>query len=297
MATRTILHNTPSHPGRKVLLDVGGTFVKCSDGRQISINSDGAREEIADALCDAVGDADEVAVAIPGPFDYANGVFMMKHKFASVYGDRFADLVSASAVSGAVQDRHPRFLFMHDVVAMLMGEVAAGAGRGYGRVALVTLGTGLGFAMSINGSVLLNDMGSPAVPIWNIPCRDGILEDYVSKRGILRGFPDGITVKELADLSTHSLSEDADSCNRRPFPSPDMVRDRFAEVGTTLAKALQPILSEYRIECLLLGGQISRAYKLFGPSLEAWLASSRMLRHIGPVSDIGSATFNGLRLL
>lgn len=294
---------------KTILLDVGGTFIKCSDGRTVPIDSDGSREQIAGALCEAVGDASDVAVAIPGPFDYANGIFLMKHKFASVYGERFADLVNASSTAGpALAFRtgnagmgspcgtRPgplpgaecgscppvRFRFVHDVVAMLMGEVKAGAGRGYSRVALVTLGTGLGFAISIDGKPLLNEMGSPLVPIWNIPYRDGILEDYASKRGFLRGFPEGLTVKDLAE---NPVAADA--------------AQRFAEVGGILAEALAPILAEYGIECLLFGGQISRSYHLFGPALEAGLTSTAApsLRHVGPVSDIGNATFNGLRYL
>ena len=260
---------------KTILLDVGGTFIKCSDGRTVPIDSDGSREQIAGALCEAVGDASDVAVAIPGPFDYANGIFLMKHKFASVYGERFADLVAADS-------DQPSFRFINDVIAMLLGEVHSGAGRGYSRVALVTLGTGLGFAISIDGKPLLNEMGSPLVRIWNIPYRDGILEDYASKRGFLRGFPEGLTVKDLAG---NPVAADA--------------AQRFAEVGGILAEALAPILAEYGIECLLFGGQISRSYHLFGPALEACLTSTAApsLRHVGPVSDIGNATFNGLRYL
>ena len=261
---------------RATLLDVGGTFIKCSDGREIPINSAGTREEIVSSLRLAAGDADAVAVAIPGPFDYASGTFLMKHKFAAVYGERFQDLCYPA---GGVK---PVFRYMHDVNAMLAGEMAAGAGKGYARVALVTLGTGLGFSMSIDGQILENNLGSPAVSLYNLPYRDGILEDYASKRGFLRGY-EGITVKELAAMA---LSGDAAAIAR------------FREIGSILAEAIAPVLSEYDAECLLLGGQISRSFSLFGPSLEAGLNGKVAgLRHIGPVSDIDNATFNGLMTL
>lgn len=260
----------------RILLDIGGTFIKCSDGRSIAIDSAGSRESIVASLREAVLDARDVRISIPGPFDYANGIFLMKHKFAALYGESFADLVASP--EGVCR----QFRFTHDAVAMLLGEIAAGAGKGFGRVAIVTLGTGLGFAMSIDGMPLLNDMGSPRVPIWNLPWEGGILEDYASKRGFLRGFPEEWTVKDLAEKAR--------------TPQGGACRDRFARTGRVLAEALAPLLSEYGIECLLFGGQISRSYDLFGPELEEALSPRTLpaLRHVGPVSDIDNAAFNGL---
>jgi glucokinase len=256
---------------RTILLDVGGTFVKCSDRRSIPINSAGTREEITSSLRQALGDADKAAIAIPGPFDYSSGTFLMKHKFAAVYGERFADL---TGFRGELR-------FIHDVNAMLLGEVTAGAGLGCSRVALVTLGTGLGFSMSIDGEILKNDMGSPRVSIFNIPYRDGILEDYASKRGISRGF-EGVTVKELADKARSGAAD---------------ALARFQEMGEIVAESIASILEEYGIECLLFGGQISRSFDLFGPAVKEGLYEVSSLRYVGPVSDIDRATFNGLETL
>lgn len=256
----------------KLLLDVGGTFIKCSDGREIPVDSAGTREQIAGALKEGVGDAEEVAVAIPGPFDYKNGIFLMQHKFAAVYGEHFADLTCSGA----------RFRFIHDVNAMLLGEMVSGAGSAYRRVALVTLGTGLGFSMSIDGEILKSDSGSPKVSVWNLPWKDGILEDYASKRGFLRGF-EGVSVKDLADRARNGDAAAA---------------ARFRDVGSTLAAALTPILAQWGIECLLFGGQISRSFDLFGPAVIAGCEENTLpLKHIGPVSDISNATFNGLKSL
>lgn len=267
---------------KTILLDVGGTFIKCSDGREIPINSDGSREEITASLRQAVYGGqfvpEKVAVAIPGPFDYASGSFRMKHKFAAVYGERFADLVMEESLTGG---QTISFRFIHDVNCMLLGEMTSGAGRDYRRVALVTLGTGLGFSMSLDGEIICNEMGSPKVSIFSRPYRDGILEDYASKRGFLRGY-EGITVKELAETARKGNGKAA---------------ERFAEVGGIIAGSIRPILEEYGIECLLFGGQISYNFDLFGPSVQKGLEGLSSLRKISPVSDISKATFNGLRHL
>ena len=137
----------------------------------------------------------------------------MKHKFASVYGERFADLVASDEAGKSFS-----FRFIHDVNCMLLGEMAEGAGKGFDRVALVTLGTGLGFAMSLDGQLLMNELGSP-------------------------------------------------------------------------------LLKKYGIQCLLFGGQISRSYSLLAQAVEDGLRDVPSLQYVGPVPDIGNATFNGLKTL
>ena len=256
---------------KTILLDVGGTFIKCSDGREIPIDSDGSREDIANSLKEALADAEKAAVAIPGPFDYEHGIFLMKHKFAAVYGECFAVIIGGNR----------EYRFIHDVNAMLLGEMASGAGKAYERVALVTLGTGLGFSMSLDGHLLMNELGSPLVPVYNLPFGGGILEDYVSKRGFLRGYQ-GLTVKELA---------------QRAGEGDRAALERFADRGTILASCIAPILKEYGIQCLLFGGQISRSYFLLAKAVEEGLRNVDSLQYAGPVQDIGNATFNGLKTL
>ncbi len=268
----------------KLLLDVGGTFIKCSDGRSIPVDSNGTREEIRASFKEAVGDlalVDKVAIAIPGPFNYDEGTFLMKHKYAAVYGEKFSDLVDAPA--------GVEFRFIHDVNCMLLGEVSAGAGFGYVNISLVALGTGLGFAESINGEIQKNQAGSPAVSIFNLPYKEERLEDFISKRGITRLYrdisgenTDGLSVKEIAD---RAHGGDANAVRA------------FLEAGHILGKVLAPILERDNIDCLLFGGQISRSFDLMQPALEEELAGVGCLRNISIISDFDNATFNGLASL
>lgn len=254
----------------RILLDVGGTYIKCSDGRSIPVDSNGTRDEIASSLSKAVEGYSCACVAIPGPFDYSTGTFLMKHKFMSVYGEKFQELA-----------RIQNCRFTHDVNAMLLGEVAPAKAKGFNKVALVSIGTGLGFSVSICGNILTDELGAPLFHIYNRPFKDGILEDYVSKRGFLRGY-EGITVKELADMARNG---DAGAIGR------------FNECGRILAEVLSPMLSDLSIECLLFGGQISRSFDLFRDAFISSLSSVDSLREVNMVSDIDNATFNGLSIL
>ncbi len=254
-----------------LLLDVGGTFIKCSDGREIPVNSAGSREEIAASLREAVGDAGKVGVAIPGPFDYLNGIFLMKHKFAAVYGEHFADLAAPGPDSVS-------FRFIHDVNAALLGENPSG------NTALVTIGTGLGFAYTLDGIIQKSPTGSPARSAYNLPYGDGILEDFISKRGIIR------TYNELAgpsDVTVKEISERARAREKAAVLA-------FSRTGTILARALKPLLTELNINRVIMGGQISRSFDLmeeelrngFGPGIS-----------VTPSNDIGGAVFRGLASL
>lgn len=276
-------------PHKSLLLDVGGTFIKCNDGRCIPIDSDGRRASIVASLRDAVAPARDnprmrIAVAIPGPFEYEKGIFRMKHKFASVFGERFSDLAGLSEVSNQMPGL-PRFVYIHDVHAMLLGALQDPALKAYRRVGLITLGTGLGFAVSVGGIPQCSPTGSPAYSIYKRPYKDGIAEDFVSKRGAMRAWcevtgkrwPKNQTVK---DIVTTPEGEAA-----------------FALMGTRLAEVAAPMLKLLGIEYLLLGGQIAKSYHLMEESLCQGLGQLSALRHFGPLPDMDTASFRGLASL
>lgn len=233
------------------LLDIGGTFIKCADGRQIPISSDGSREVIVQALKSAVsfrpkpegrsGEISQIGVAIPGPFDYKNGIFLMKHKFASVYGERFQDLVGLTC----------DIRFMHDVNAVLKGAIRQ-LGLGHGITALVTMGTGLGYSYAIDGVIQESETGSPAKSIWNLPYQGGILEDTVSARGIRIAY-----ARKTGDGTQSALS-----IARRAYAGDIEAMEVYHQVGTVLGEALREQFMDMRVETLLLGGQIAKSLSL-----------------------------------
>ena len=258
------------------LLDVGGTFIKCADGRQVPVCSDGSREEIAAALQEAIGPTDNlkgVGIAIPGPFDYAQGVFLMKHKFSAVYGCSFREL--------ARLPEHVELRCHHDVNAMLRGAIHM-LGLEKGNTALVTLGTGLGFAYAVDGRVQLNGTGSPARSLWNIPLEGGgILEDRISARGIQAAYV------QKTGVSTQSVLTIA----QRAYAGEEAARDVFSDLGDQLGKALESIVHELRTDKLLMGGQIAKSLSLMLPPLQDRLEGIRIL----PVPE--GAVFEGLSTL
>ena len=258
------------------LLDVGGTFIKCADGRQVPIHSDGSREEIAAALKEAIGPTEGlkgVGVAIPGPFIYAEGVFLMRHKFPAVYGVSFREITQLP--------ERIELKFHHDVNALLRGAIRL-LGLKKENTALVTLGTGLGFAHAINGQVQYNDLGSPARSLWNIPLEaGGILEDRISARGIRAAY-----VHKTGDSSASVLT-----IAQRAYAGEEAAQEVFSDLGDQLGESLERILPELHTDTLLMGGQIAKSLSLMLRPLQNRLEGIRIL----PVPE--GAVFEGLSSL
>lgn len=259
---------------RNITLDIGGTFIKCSDGRTVPVNSNGSCQEIVESLRKAVGDPDAldaIGVCIPGPFDYRDGVFLMKHKFASVYGESFREL---AGIPERVVMR-----FSHDVIAPLRGLIRINPELKEGVVALITIGTGLGFSYSVDGIIQVNEKLSPAVSLYNRPLWGGILEDFVSRRGLLKlyGKPLEGDVKELAFLAGKGDAEAIAAFNK---------------AGEALKESTGELLLGLGIRKLFVGGQIAKAFNYMDAPLRDALPSMEII----VIKDFEKFVFEGARI-
>ena len=284
-------------------IDVGGTNLKSAvfndEGKVMkgSLNtiktfSNGSKEKILSAFKKTVINGLEfisnkgmklngIGVAFPGPFDYSKGISLMKHKFLNIYGVNLRKFFQQ--IPGILPEIPINFI--HDVHAVLLGELWKGNARGFSDSAVVTLGTGLGFAFSKGGIIQSNRLGGPLVTIYSLPYKDGILEDYAGRNGFLKIYSeissnniDGIDVSDLGKWATMG-----DSNSIRTF----------YEVGRILSGALHNILIERNIRCLLLGGQISKSFQYLEGSLKEGLMDIEGLSKISVVKSIELAPLLG----
>jgi len=209
-----------------------------------------------------------IGFAMPGPFDYVSGICLIRGvpKYEKLYGVNVGKAVSSRL--GLPCDCRVRF--MNDASSFAVGEAWAGKAAGCRRMMAVTLGTGFGSAF-VNERVPVVD--GDTVPekgcVYHLPCGNGIADDYFSTRWFTSRY------NEVTGRKAEGVREVAMEAE-----SHTEVRDLFAEFGTGLGAFLVPWLMRFGAEMLVIGGNISYAFKLFGPALE------KELRQAGCTSEV-----------
>jgi glucokinase len=258
-----------------IALDVGGTTVDTAcvsaDGKVIggllesSSPAAGAKDDIVNELTRVInavraraGGAEITAcgVAMPGPFDYAAGVSYMVHKFEAIHGLSLGALLRAK--TGL-----PTY-FVNDADAFGLG-VSWRQLPDTKRFVALTIGTGLGGSFIEDGeSVQTGDRVPPGGEVWNLPFRDGILEDYVSARGVAAMYGslrpgDPRSAKEVSGLA---LRGDQSAI------------EAYRAMGAALGSGLASSLARFAPEKIVIGGKVGQSLELFRPALEQALAAA-----------------------
>ena len=223
-------------------------------------------------------------LAMPGPFDYENGISHMQHKLQSLLN---FDLKSALAARFHWQPAQLRFV--NDAAAFTLGESGAGAGKGYARVLGLTLGTGIGAAFAIDNEIADSSPNNaegvpPGGEMWNLPYNGATVEDFVSTRFLRHQFQQ-LTGLE-AEVSTIADTAKGDHpCPEPPLPptAPSLdpndpyaahcrARQAFQDFGRHLGLALNQHAAAFRPDIVVMGGGIARASALFLPTTRKALA-------------------------
>ena len=193
-----------------------------------------------------------IAISIPGPFDYANGICWIKDqtKYENFHGLNIRNLIQERL---NLSDDFP-ILFENDAVCFGKGEVFKNAENLSKKIMAVTLGTGLG-ACFIDKGKAIDDANEvpPDGEIYNIPYKQGIAEDYVSFRGLLSHYFDisGITINNGLELFNLATANDA------------MAIKVFNDFGQDLAAIVIPWLKKFNAEGFIIGGNIANANAFF----------------------------------
>jgi glucokinase len=285
-------------------LDIGGTSVKSGvvrkDGplyagslQMRPVDSGGTAETILASFADSLREVldlvqkrdlilDGIGIAICGPFDYEKGISKIRglDKYESLYD------VNVKAYLQNALELPPNLpmLFDVDAWAFARGEVWVGAGKPYQRVIVFTMGTGVGSAFAVNGKIVGEGPGVPWIGwISGQKYRDGILNDYISRTYMMKRYKAltgrDLDIKEMADKAREG---DRDASRV------------FEEIGSELGCFLREHhVKEFRAECIIFGGQISRSYELFVDPVKSALEGIESLQAILPAMDIECSALKG----
>ncbi|NWJ51694.1 MAG: ROK family protein [Bacteroidetes bacterium] len=197
-----------------------------------------------------------IGFAMPGPFDYEIGVALFERvaKYESLYGinvaHRIADILALDEGVG--------IRFMNDASAFATGEAWVGKASNVDRTVCLTLGTGFGSAFVDKGVVVVERDDVPEFGcVWHLPFKDGIADDSFSTRWF---------IKRYFDLSNHQTAGVKEIADRIDIDV--HAKEVFKEYGQNMGEFLAPWLLKFGTQALVMGGNVTGAYNLFGPYLE-----------------------------
>lgn len=203
-------------------------------------------------------DVEGVGLGAPGPIDAEGTVYAAANLGWGVFSirDTLSELLGLPVKAG------------NDANVAALGEMWKGGGKGYRNLVAVTLGTGVGGGIIVNGRMLNGATGAGG-EIGHIHVEDGetdvcgcgnrgCLEQYASATGIVR-----LAKRELAS------SKEPSALRNRPLSAKavfDLVKEddalavRVAEqFGEYLGKGLGVVAGIVNPEIFIIGGGVSKA--------------------------------------
>lgn len=204
-----------------------------------------------------------IGLAMPGPFDYVNGIALYRGvpKFENLYGISIPDAIRSSLEL----PESFGLRFINDASSFAVGEAWAGKASAAERSMAITLGTGFGSAFIENRIPVVD---GPKVPhlgcVYHLPVKDGIADDYFSTRWFQKNY------SRLTGREVSGVRELAEMAENDP-----LVRDLFSEFGRNLGLFLAPWLNGFGAEVLVIGGNISNSWNLFGEAFSDSLVQKR----------------------
>lgn len=283
-------------------IDVGGSHASCAafdmtekrliteSISHIPLNNQGSKTEVIEGFVSLIractdkiklDDLVGIGIAMPGPFDYENGIGLFTGENAKFQCLNKVNVELELKEKLNLPEISVRFI--NDATAFAIGEYFLGQLKGCKHTLAITLGTGLGSAFLSDGIPVIVDEKVPENGcIWHLPFENGIADDYFSTRGLVNRYFERTGtklkgVKELAELSKEN----------------SLALELFHDFGEKLALFLAPWFKSFQVEAIVFGGNISKASHLFNDAMNEQFKKEGLLVKINYSELQESAAFVG----
>lgn len=195
---------------------------------------------INDSLSKATVPVTRIGVAMPGPFDYTNGIALMtgQSKYDSLYGIAVTEPLLRE-IAYPIDD----VLYINDAAAFLQGEVFKQGLQNEQRILGITLGTGLGSAVWSIGEKAFD------ADLWDSPYKNSVFEEHLVTRWFTKRF------LELTGLQEKGLKEILEKHGDR-----SETHQLLAQYAEHLYDFKRFFSQKYGATKFIVGGNITKAW-------------------------------------
>lgn len=161
----------------------------------------------------------------------------------------------------------------NDANVVAYGEKSLGAGKGFNSLICITLGTGVGGGLILDGRIwkgafgMAGEVGHVIVEPNGVQCScgsRGCLETYASATGIVRMAREAVLRGDagwdMDNMTTETLEASARGGDK-------IAASLFAVAGRSLGIGIASLLHILNPDAVVIGGGVSKAWDLFYPSL------------------------------
>ena len=205
------------------------------------------------------------SVVVPGSVQAETGLVMNAPNVPSLPGFRLAEALR-SELGRAV-------LIENDANAAALGEQWQGAARGCQTIICLTLGTGVGGGVILDGQLwrgidgTAGEIGHMTVEPLGVPCKcgnNGCLEVYASATAIVRMARAAMALRSESSLhNTPAIDLSAERIHDAAVAGDRLAREVFQTAGRYLGIAMASVVNILNPEMIVVGGGVSAAWDLF----------------------------------
>lgn len=249
-------------------IDLGGTAIKlgrfnqqgsCLQSLTVATPQPAIPEAVLKTMVRAIAQIDPkqeclaIGVGTPGPIDAAGRIARVAINLPNWYDVPLADWLEAKL-------NRPTIL-ANDGNCAGLGEAWLGAGRSFRNLILLTLGTGVGGAIILNGELFTGHQGA-AGELGLITLNPDGPECNSGNRGSLEQYASVGAIRRRANLEPEKLGALAEAGDIEALTF-------WQDYGKDLGAGLASLIYVLTPEAIVIGGGVSASAKFFLPSVQA----------------------------
>jgi glucokinase len=286
--------NLSPMPDFSIGVDLGGTNLRVAavttDGQLLEKITLGVkvalgRDHVIGEMCDAIHRLIEqyrgggrfvgAGIGVPGIIDMETGMMRMSANLPGWSDYPVRDEIERRLGSGT------RVFLDNDAKMAALGEKWMGAGRDVDNMAMLTLGTGIGGAIILNGKIfygmngMAGEFGHVTIEPNGVPCgcgNHGCAERYASATAVVRMAREAIESGKAPGLAKAANADpefSAKSIYNLALQGNEDAQRIFQRFGVALGMLLADLINIINLEMFVIGGGVVSAWDAFAPSMFA----------------------------